>query len=88
VARTVRPIIERVLEDQVREAGYFVSLMSRLVVAYPNWACQVVADQAEIDPATKQRFQSLVSQARKPGASTGRPLVMQNSPTADVARRR
>ena len=38
LARTVRPLIERVLEEQVREAGYFVSLMTRLVVTYPNWA--------------------------------------------------
>jgi hypothetical protein len=88
LARTVRPVIERVLEDQVREAGYFVSLMSRLVVTYPNWACQVIGSQADIDAATKQRFRALVTQSRKPGASSGRPVVMQNSPPTDDARRR
>ena len=56
LARTVRPLIERILEEQVREAGYFISLMSRLVVTYPNWACQVVGSHPSIDAATKQRF--------------------------------
>ena len=56
LVRTVRPLIERILEEQVREAGYFISLMSRLVVTYPNWACQVVGSQPSIDAATKQRF--------------------------------
>jgi hypothetical protein len=88
LARTVRPVIERVLEDQVREAGYFVSLMSRLVVTYPNWACQVVSGQPRIDPATKQRFQDLVAQTRRPDASRGRPIVMQNSPATADARLR
>src|SRR5262249_25577618 len=37
VARSVRPLIERILEDQVREAGFFISLMTRLVNSYPNW---------------------------------------------------
>ena len=68
LARTVRPVIERVLEEQVREAGYFISLMSRLVVTYPNWAAQVIANQSTIDPATKQRFREVVAQNRKPGA--------------------
>ena len=68
VARTVRPLIERVLEDQVREAGFFISLMGRLVSAYPNWACQVIASQSELDAATKQRLQQLVVQSSKPGA--------------------
>ncbi len=36
LARTVRPVVEHILEDQVREAGYFVSLMSRLVITYPQ----------------------------------------------------
>ena len=37
LARTVRPVLEKVLEDQVQEAGLFVSLMGRLVETYPNW---------------------------------------------------
>lgn len=88
LARSVRPLIERILEDQVREAGFFISLMSRLVITYPNWACQVIASQAEIDPATKQRFQELVVQTRKPGASTGRPVIVQNPQQQQDTRRR
>ncbi len=80
LARSVRPLIERILEDQVREAGFFISLMSRLVSSYPNWACQVIGSQSDIDPGTKQRFQELVTQTKKPGASTGRPVVLQNAP--------
>ena len=88
LARTVRPVVERVLEDQVREAGYFVSLMTRLVVSYPNWACQVVGSQPVIDINAKQRFQDLVVQNRMPGASKGRPVVAQNPPTNSDTRRR
>jgi hypothetical protein len=88
LARTVRPVVERVLEDQVREAGYFVSLMSRLVVTYPNWACQVVGSQAAIDINTKQRFHDLVVQNRVPGALKGRPMVAQNPTSNPDARRR
>ncbi len=88
LARSVRPLIERILEDQVREAGFFISLMSRLVIAYPNWACQVIASQSDIDATTKQRFQELVVQTRKPGASTGRPVVVQNAQPPQDTRRR
>jgi phage tail protein X len=88
LARTVRPVIERVLEEQVREAGYFISLMSRLVVTYPNWAAQVIANQSTIDAATKQRFREVVAQNRKPGASSGRPVVAQDSQAAADPRRR
>ena len=88
LARTVHPLIERVLEEQVREAGYFISLMTRLVATYPNWACQIVANHPSIDLATKQRFQSLVVQTSKPGASKGRPVVAQNAaPNTDPRRR-
>ena len=73
LARTVRPLIERVLEEQVREAGYFISLMTRLVVTYPNWACQIVGSHPSIDVATKQRFHTLVAQTSKPGAVQGAP---------------
>jgi hypothetical protein len=88
LARTVRPVIERLLEEQVREAGYFVSLMSRLVITYPNWACQVVANQPALDAASRQRFQRLVIQTRKPGASSGRPVVLQNPPPGQDNRQR
>jgi hypothetical protein len=79
LARTVRPVIERLLEEQVKEAGQFVSLMSRLVVMYPNWATQVALAQAEVDVETRSRFRDIVSQNRKPGASNGRPVVIANS---------
>ncbi len=90
VARTLRPLIERILEDQVREAGYFVSLMSRLIVTYPNWACQVIGGEPSVDADTKKQFHALVAQAKKPGAQKGRPVVAQNSsapPTGDPRRR-
>ena len=79
VARTVRPVIERLLEDQVREAGWFVSLMGRLVPMYPNWACQVVIQRPDLNPEVRQRFRDLVTQTRRPGASSGRPVVVDNS---------
>jgi hypothetical protein len=87
LARTVRPLIERILEEQVREAGYFISLMTRLVTSYPNWACQLVASHPSIDPATKQRFNTLVIQTSKPGASRGRPSIAQNTPSMTDQRR-
>ena len=75
VARTMRPVVERILEEQVKEAGFLVSLMSRLVQTYPNWASEVVAGHPAIDVAAKQRFCTVVAQTRRPGASTGRPQV-------------
>jgi hypothetical protein len=86
VARAVRPLLERVLEDQVQEAGWFVSLMGRLVVLYPNWAAEVTLTQADTDAETRRRFRDLVLQNRKPGASAGRPVVLGNS--GSVAARR
>jgi hypothetical protein len=88
LARTLRPVIERILEEQVREAGYFVSLMTRLVITYPAWASQVVAGQPAIDAPTRQRFCELVARTRKPGASDGRPVVVHNAPSAPNAHRR
>lgn len=87
VARTMRPVVERILEEQVKEAGYFISLMTRLVQTYPNWASQVVTNHQGIDAATKQRFNAIVAQNRRPGASTGRPVVM-NKPAAGAETRR
>ena len=93
LAKTVRPILEKVLEDQVQEAGWFVSLMGRLVETYPNWACQVVVNQPQIDSPTKTSFRDLVVQNRKPGASSGRPTMTADatnpSPAAaETSRRR
>jgi hypothetical protein len=79
LARTVRPVIDRLLEDQVREAGHFVSLMSRLVVTHPTWATQIALNQADLDAEARTRFREIVAQNRKPGASNGRPVVIANS---------
>jgi hypothetical protein len=87
LARTVRPIIERVLEEQVKEAGQFVSLMTRLVVTYPDWATQVANAHPEIGDEARGRFQELVAQNRKPGASTGRPIVMADSGANETRQR-
>lgn len=79
VARTVRPVVERLLEDQVREAGWFVSLMGRLVAMYPNWACQVAMNQNDVAAETRQRFRDVIVQTRRPGAFTGRPTLADNA---------
>lgn len=86
VARTVRPIIEKLLEDQVREAGWFVSLMGRLVAMYPNWACSVTQKPIGVAPESLQQFRDIVVQNRRPNASTGRPALVENAP--DNTRRR
>jgi hypothetical protein len=88
VARTMRPVVERILEEQVKEAGYFVSLMTRLVQTYPNWASEVVSSHASIDAGCKQRFCTVVVRTRRPGASTGRPVVMNQQAASGETRRR
>lgn len=75
VAATVKPLIEKVLEDQIQEAGWFVSLMSRLVEMYPNWATSVAVNQPEIAPQVRESFRDLVAQTRRPGAYSGRPVL-------------
>jgi hypothetical protein len=88
LARTVRPLIDRVLEEQVKEAGQFISLMSRLVVTYPNWATQVAQTQPVLDAESRTRFCDIVVQNRKPGASSGRPVMMANSGSSPEDSRR
>jgi hypothetical protein len=88
VARTVRPLLEKLLEDQVREAGWFVSLMGRLVAMYPNWACQVTMKQNAIQLDTRQKFRDVVIQTRRPGAFTGRPTLAENVPADPNVKRR
>jgi hypothetical protein len=88
VAKTFRPLLEKLLEDQVREAGYFVSLMGRLVGMYPNWACQVALKANDFGPEARQRFRDVVVQTRRPGAFTGRPTLAENSPPAAPTERR
>ncbi len=89
IARTVRPVVERILEEQVKEAGFFISLMSRLVLSFPNWATDVVTRNPGIDAATRQRFATIVAQPRRPGASSGRPVVRKDpgNITAETRRR-
>jgi hypothetical protein len=48
----------------------------------------VISKHAAIDPVTKQRFQNVVVQTRRPGACTGRPVVMQDTLASPEARRR
>lgn len=86
IAVTARPLIEKILEDQIEEAGWFVSLMTRLVETYPGWATSVVVNQPDIPSETRQSFRSLVVQTRRPGALAGRPQLVENT-TAGVERR-
>jgi hypothetical protein len=88
LAKTVRPILEKVLEDQVQEAGWFVSLMGRLVETYPNWACQVVGNQAHIDQTTRAGFRDVVVQNKRPNAFAGRPTLAENTQAKENTRRR
>ena len=73
LAKTVRPLLEKVLEDQVQEAGWFVSLMGRLVESYPSWATSVVLKQDQVNPTTRQSFRDLVLSIKKPGAPAAVP---------------
>ena len=88
LAKTVRPLLEKVLEDQVQEAGWFVSLMGRLVETYPNWACSVVLKQEQIDRDHPRELPDLVVQVKRPNASTGRPQMVENAPAEPATRRR
>lgn len=81
MAATVRPILERVLQDQVEEAGWFVSLMGRLVETYPDWATQTIVRQDHIPGLTRTQFREVVAQVRKPNASKGRPNIVDAAAT-------
>ncbi len=70
VGVTLRPLIEKLLEDQVEEAGMFVSLMGRLVETYPNWAIGVVSKQPAIDAGVRTSFVEVVNQTRRPAPPT------------------
>ncbi len=81
VGVTLRPLIEKLLEDQVQEAGMFVSLMGRLVETYPDWAKSVATKQAQIPAETRAGFVQIVDQTRRAGAFTGRPAMVDNGAT-------
>lgn len=87
LAKTVRPLLDKVLEDQVQEAGWFVSLMGRMVETYPTWACSVVVKQDQIDPTKRQSFRDTVLQIRRPGALSGRPQLAENAAGEPIRRR-
>lgn len=76
VAKTFRPLIERVLVDQIQEAGWFVSLMGRLVESYPDWAEQVISAQPQLPAEARGQFRDIVENARKPDSSSGRPVLI------------
>src|SRR5262249_32940700 len=80
VAATVRPMLERLLEEQVQEAGWFVSLMGRMVEMYPTWAISVALNQSEIHPDTRRAFRELVLQTRRADARPGRPALADSPP--------
>lgn len=82
MAKTFRPLIERLLVDQIQEAGWFVSLMGRLVETYPDWAEGVISAQPQIPDETRGRFRSLVTRVRREDSSTGRPALIDPAETA------
>lgn len=88
LAKTVRPILEKVLEQQVQEAGWFVSLMGRLVAQYPVWAVNVVAKDAEIPREYRDYFPKVVDQAKIADYSSGRPRMRQDTAQLETSRTR
>lgn len=88
LARTVRPILEGVLEDQVQEAGLFVSLMAGLVEKYPSWACDVAMTKSQATPEAKQAFSDAVMSHRRKDALAGRPRVVNDAAQAQAPARR
>jgi hypothetical protein len=75
LAKTVRPILEKVLEQQVQEAGWFVSLMGRLVSQHPVWAVDVVKRDRTIPAEYRDYFPKVVDLAKTTEYSTGRPSM-------------
>jgi hypothetical protein len=71
----VRPILEKVLEQQVQEAGWFVSLMGRLVSQHPVWAVDVVKRDRTIPAEYRDYFPKVVDLAKTTEYSTGRPSM-------------
>lgn len=81
VAVTIRPLIEKLLEDQVQEAGWFISLMGRLVETHPDWASGVVAQHVALPAENRKSFVEVVKQTKRPGASPGRPVLADSTAT-------
>ncbi len=81
VAITVKPFIEKLLDDQVQEAGWFISLMSRLVETHPDWAMSVATKQTLLPAENRTSFLEVVKQTKRLGASTGRPMLADSGTT-------
>lgn len=81
VAVTFKPLIEKLLEDQVQEAGWFVSLMGRLVETYPAWASSVANKQTQVPAEVRKSFVEVVTATKRPGASDGRPVLADSGTT-------
>ncbi len=86
VGATLRPLIEKILGEQIQEAGWFVSLMARLVEMYPEWATTTSDRLAGLPTETRTSFRTLVEETRRPGALSGRPR-MTEAPSEETARR-
>ena len=86
VGATIRPLIEKILGEQIQEAGWFVSLMARLVEMYPEWATTTTDRLAGLPTETRTSFRSLVEQTKRPGALSGRPR-MAEAPAEETVRR-
>lgn len=85
LAKTARPILEKVLEQQVQEAGWFVSLMGRLVSQHPVWAVDVVSKDRDIPPEYREYFPKVVDAAKNAEYSSARPSM--RNQTAQVQSR-
>jgi len=81
VAVTLKPLIEKLLEEQVHEAGLYVSLMGRLVEAYPDWAASITKSQAQLPEEIRTSFLDVVKETRRPNASPGRPEIADSGTT-------
>ena len=73
IARIARPIIEGLLNDQVQEAGWFVSVLGRLIERHPDWAQAAIMKQTDLPLSVRYQIASLVEIHRKPQAQPGRP---------------
>ncbi|ADV64069.1 hypothetical protein Isop_3512 [Isosphaera pallida ATCC 43644] len=73
IARVARPIIEGLLNDQVQEAGWFISVLGRLIERHPDWAQAAIMKQTDLPLAARHQIASLIQTNRKPQAQPGRP---------------
>jgi hypothetical protein len=55
--------------------------MGRLVETYPEWACSVVSANTRIPAESREQFRNVVLQNRRKGASSSRPVVLDDAKT-------